>query len=151
VIIIVGVGSAVVLGVGRFRRAALPPMRRGSAVIWQGLRSPRRILLLVVGNAFGTVLAALSLQACLVAFGERLSFWTVLLAHTGINTVAAFVPIPGGGAAVGTIGITGILVAFGVPDSVAVAAVLTSQVVGSYLPAIPGWLATRDMLARGEL
>src|SRR5690349_13321603 len=48
VIIIVGVASVVVLGVGRFRRAALPPIRRGSAVIWQGLRSPRRAMLLVL-------------------------------------------------------------------------------------------------------
>jgi uncharacterized membrane protein YbhN (UPF0104 family) len=151
VIVIVGVASVVVLAVARFRRAVLPPIRRGSVVIWQGIRSPRRAMLLVVGNALGTVLAALALQACLVAFGAHLSFWTVLLAHTGVNTVASFVPIPGGGAAVGTIGITGILVAFGVPDSVAVAAVLTSQVVGTYLPAAVGWFATRDMLARGEL
>lgn len=151
VIVVAGLVSIVVLAVGRFRRTVLPPIRRGSAMIWQGLRSPRRATLLVVGNAFGTVFATLSLQACIVAFGAHLSFWTVLLAQTGINTVASFVPIPGGGAAVGTIGVTGILVAFGVSDSVAVAAVLTSQVIGSYLPAVPGWLATRDMLARGEL
>ena len=94
VILIAALASGVVLGIGRFRRAALPPIRRGSAVIWQGLRTPRRATLLVVGNAIGTVLAALSLQACLVAFGEHMSFWTVLLARTGINTVAAFVPIP---------------------------------------------------------
>jgi uncharacterized membrane protein YbhN (UPF0104 family) len=151
VIFAVGVASAVVLGIPRFRRAAMPPLRRGAAVIWDALRSPRRATLLVAGNALGTVLAAWSMQACLLAFGAHLSFWSILAAHTGVNTIASFVPIPGGGAAVGAIGMSGVLIAFGVDDSVAVAAVLASQVVGKYLTAVPGWLATRHLVNRGEL
>ena len=34
----------------------------------------------------------------------------------------------------------------GVANEIAVAAVLTYQVVNTFLPAVPGWFATRDMV-----
>ena len=41
---------------------------------------------------------------------------------------------------------SGALTAAGVPTEAAVAAALVNQVVVSYLPALPGWPATRDLL-----
>jgi len=38
-----------------------------------------------------------------------------------------------------------------VPETVAVAAVITQQLIANYLPALPGWLATNDMLRHGYL
>jgi uncharacterized membrane protein YbhN (UPF0104 family) len=46
---------------------------------------------------------------------------------------------------------TGALTALGIPQGTAVAAVLLNQLVVSYVPALPGWIATRDMLRRDYL
>ena len=46
---------------------------------------------------------------------------------------------------------TGALVALGVHDQVAIAAILTNQIVLNYLPAIPGWLATRHLIKHDYL
>ena len=54
--------------------------------------------------------------------------------------------MPGGGAAVTSVGMSGALAAAGVPIEVAVAASLVNQIIGSYLPAIPGWFATNDLI-----
>jgi uncharacterized membrane protein YbhN (UPF0104 family) len=50
---------------------------------------------------------------------------------------------------VASVGLSGALVAFGVPKEVAVAAVLTNQLVVNYLPAVPGWFATNRLVRRG--
>ena len=41
---------------------------------------------------------------------------------------------------------SGALAAAGVPTEAAVAAALVNQIVVSYLPALPGWFATKDLL-----
>jgi len=43
------------------------------------------------------------------------------------------------------------LVSYGVAREVAVASVLANQLVYYYLPAIPGWFATRSLLRRDYL
>ncbi len=48
-----------------------------------------------------------------------------------------------------SVGLAGALVAFGVPKEIAVAAVLTNQLVVNYLPALPGWFATTRLIHRG--
>jgi uncharacterized membrane protein YbhN (UPF0104 family) len=61
------------------------------------------------------------------------------------------IPVPGGNTLVAVIGISAGLVALGVPETVAVAAVFTQQLIAAYLPALPGWFATNDMLRHGYL
>jgi uncharacterized membrane protein YbhN (UPF0104 family) len=73
----------------------------------------------------------------------------LLAANIGVSTIASLIPIPGGGTAVSAVGLSGLLVAAGVPDSAAVAAILANQLVVSFIPAVPGWFATRDMFKRG--
>ena len=68
--------------------------------------------------------------------------WTLLALSIATATLASLVPIPGGGTALSSVGLSGALTGFGVPTEAAVAAVLLNQVVVSYLPAIPGWFAT---------
>jgi len=53
---------------------------------------------------------------------------------------------PGGGAAGSSVGMTGALAAAGVPTEIAVAPALVNQLIVSYMPAIPGWFATNDLL-----
>jgi uncharacterized membrane protein YbhN (UPF0104 family) len=144
-----GVATAAILGIPRLRRAALPPIEHGAGAIFDALRSPRRILLLVAGNVVAAVLYGFCLQACLVAFGAHLSFWSLLAANIFLGTIASLIPIPGGGTAVASVGLSGALVAFGVPTEVAVAAVLANQLVANYLPAVPGWFATTHLIRRG--
>jgi hypothetical protein len=71
-----------------------------------------------------------------------------LCAH--YDTLAQLVPSPGGGTAVASIGISGALIAFGVPKDIAVATALSNPV-GSGIPAEPGWLATARLVRRGYL
>jgi hypothetical protein len=93
----------------------------------------------------------LSLMFCLFAFGASLSFWTILAVSIGLGTFSALIPIPGGGAAAGAVGLTGLLVGLRFPTEVAVAATLANQLVVSYVPAVPGFLATRHLLQRNYL
>jgi uncharacterized membrane protein YbhN (UPF0104 family) len=75
----------------------------------------------------------------------------LLAANVGVVTVASIVPIPGGGTAVGTVGLSAVLVSFGVREQVAVATALANQLVYYYLPALPGWFATKHLIRREYL
>jgi undecaprenyl-diphosphatase len=149
VVLLLGLATAVIMGVPAVRRVALPPVERAATTIWEALRSPRRLVLLISGNVAATVLYGFCLVACLQAFGASLSFWSLLAVNILLGTLASLVPIPGGSAAVGSVGLSGALVAFGVPGEIAVAAVLMNQLVVNYLPAIPGWIATEGLVRRG--
>jgi uncharacterized membrane protein YbhN (UPF0104 family) len=88
------------------------------------------------------------LLVCLHAFGATANFWTVLAISTGVGLVASVVPVPGGGTVVSAVGLAGLFVALGIPHATAGAAVLTYQLVHSYLPVIPGWFATNDLIRK---
>jgi len=123
----------------------MPPVIRAASTVGAALRSPRQLALLLGGNVLATLLAAWCLAACLLAFGGHVSFWPLLAANIGVITIASTVPIPGGGTAVGTVGLSAVLVAFGVREDIAVATALANQLIYFYVPAIPGWFATRHL------
>jgi undecaprenyl-diphosphatase len=143
-VIVAVVGVAI--GVPRIRKIVVPPTRNALSAVWSALRSPRRLLLLVGGNVVYALITAAVFQACLAAFGSSANFWTLLSFTIVIGTIASLIPIPGGGTAVTSVGMSGALAAAGVPVEAAVAAALINQVVVSYLPALPGWFATKDLL-----
>ena len=143
--------ALVVGGIPRLRRAVLAPLRRALSTTAVLLRSPRQLTQLLGGNVLASLLSTWCLVACLAAFQGEASFWAVLAANIGVVTVASIVPIPGGGNAVGTVGLSAALVAFGVPRDIAVATVLTNQLVYYYLPAVPGWFATRHLATHDYL
>ena len=68
-----------------------------------------------------------------------------------IGTIASLVPIPGGGTAVASVGMSGALTAVGVPTEIAVAAVLANQLVANFIPAVPGWFATKNLMNESYL
>jgi undecaprenyl-diphosphatase len=150
-VLVVGVATAVVFGVRRIRRRVLPPIQRALATVWSAVKTPSRLALLVVGNVVAQCLYAASLLACLHAYGSSINFWTLLALNIGISVIASLVPIPGGGTAVSAVGLAGMITAFGVPSAAASAAVLTHQLAVTYLPAIPGWFATNDLVKKGML
>lgn len=151
VLVAFGLVAAITLGVPRLRRAVLPPVKEAAGIIWTAVRTPRQLALIVGGNLAVSLLYAACLLSCLLAFGGSLSFWTVLAVSIGVGTIAALVPVPGGGTAIGSVGLTGALAALGVPTQVAVAAALANGLAVSYLPAVPGWFATRHLLRRDHL
>ena len=86
-------------------------------------------------------------MACIYAFGGSINFWTLLSLNIIISTLASLVPIPGGNTAVSSVGHVGRARGGRVSrPSIAVAAVLADQLVSSFLPAVPGWWATNDLL-----
>lgn len=150
-VLVAGLVTAIVLGIPKLRHLVVPPVVQAAGTIWTALRSPRKVALLLGGNMLAALLYGLVLLCDIKAFGGDVSFWSTLALNIGVGTIASLVPIPGGNTAVSSVGLSGGLVAFGVPDAVAVAAVLTNQLVVSYLPALPGWWATQDMLHRDYL
>jgi undecaprenyl-diphosphatase len=149
-IFLIGVGTAVVFSVRRLRRVVVPRVVRAARTVWDAMKSPARVALLISGNVAANCLYVLSLLACLHAFGASVDFWTLLALNIGISLIASLVPFPGGGTAVSAVGMSGMLAAVGVPTAAATAAVIAHQLAVSYLPAIPGWFATND-LARKRL
>ncbi len=144
-VVVVALISALVALVPRLRQMVIPPVSRGASTMWSALRSPQHLALLIGGNVMAILLSTLCLQACLIAFGGHTSFWELLAANIAIMTIASTIPIPGGGTAVGTVGLSAALVSFGVSRDIAVAAALANQFAFYYFPAIPGWFATRHL------
>jgi len=151
VVFLLGVAAAIVFGVRRLRNKVLPPIRRAAITVWAAIRTPSRLALLIGGNIVAQCLYAASLLACLAAFGAHVNFWTLLALNIGISVIASLVPIPGGGTAVSAVGLAGMVTAFGVPAAAASAAVLAHQLAVTYIPAIPGWFATNDLVRKGML
>jgi undecaprenyl-diphosphatase len=151
VVLVLGVVVIAVRGIPRLRNAVMPSVTRAWGTISAALRSPRQVFFLVVGSVGTNVIYGFCLLACLKAFDATLSFWTLLALSIFFGTIASLIPIPGGGTAVSSVGMSGALTGFGISTEAAVAAVLLNQVVVSYLPAIPGWLATNHLLHRDYL
>jgi undecaprenyl-diphosphatase len=151
VVLLVGVALAVIFGVRRIRHRVLPPIQRAVGTVWSAVKTPSRLALLIGGNVIAQCIWAASLLACLHAYGASINFWTLLALNIGISVIASLVPIPGGGTAVSAVGLAGMVTAFGVPAAAASAAVLTHQIAVAYLPAVPGWFATNDLVKKGML
>jgi undecaprenyl-diphosphatase len=150
ILVIVAV-VGVMLGVPRLRRAVATPARNAGTAIFDALRSPRRVVLLLGGNIVNALLAAAVYLACIVALGSSVNYWALLSLNIIIGTIASLVPLPGGGAAVSSVGMSGALAAAGVPIEVAVAASLVNQIISGYIPAVPGWFATKDLIRANYL
>ena len=105
----------------------------------------------MLGNFGVSLVYGFVLLACIKAYGGSVNYWSMLAYNIGISTIASLVPVPGGNTAVSSVGMSGALVTLGVPEAVAVSAILTQQLVVSYIPAVPGWWASNDLLKRGEI
>ena len=150
-IVVVLVAVGIIWGVPRLRRAIVPPVAQAAGTVWAAVRDPKRLGLLVLGNFGVSLVYGFVLLACIAAYGGSVNYWSMLAANIGISTIASLVPVPGGNTAVATIGMSGALVTLGVPEAVAVSAILTQQLVVSYIPAFPGWWASNDLMQRNVI
>jgi len=146
VVVVVALAVGLVFGIPRLRHVVVRPAKNALETTWAAIRSPRCISQLLGGNAINALMYTALLALCIAAFGGSMNFWTLLALNILISTVASLVPIPGANTAVSSVGMSGALAAAGVPTEIAVAAVLTNQLLANYLPAIPGWFATDDLL-----
>jgi uncharacterized membrane protein YbhN (UPF0104 family) len=151
VLTVVAIVSAVVTAVPNLRRLVMPPVRQAGTTLRDALRSPHHLFLLIGGNVAAGLISTGCLIACIAAFHGHAPFWAILAANMAVVTIASTVPIPGGGTAVGTVGLSAALISFGVVRDVAVAAVLANQLVFYYLPAVPGWFATQHLIRHDYL
>jgi len=149
-VLLVLVGVAVVVAVV----AALNPRRRNQAITWargliadgfetvRGLRSPRRLSLLIGGNLASDLLFAATLGLFAMAFGTRVPFPDLVVIIISVSLLAGLLPIPGGvGVAEGALTLG--LVGAGMPEEPAFAAVLTYRLATFYIPPTWGFLALR--------
>lgn len=150
------------LGVVILIISAAFPQRRARLTRWfrklisdgrvtlQGLRSPRRLVLLFGGNLASTLLFATGLGLFTRAVGTRVGFSDLVLIVIAVSLLAGLLPIPGG---IGVVegGLTFGLVAIGMDEQAAFAAVVLYRLASFYLPPIWGLFAFRYLERSGYL
>jgi uncharacterized membrane protein YbhN (UPF0104 family) len=143
VIAVVAIGIVVV--VPRLRRFVVHWVRRLATEAVQGvrgLRSPRRLAMLLGGNLATEVLFASVLGVFVLALGHSVGLGALLLTNISVALLSGLLPVPGGiGVAEG--GLTLGLVQAGVPEEAAFAAVLAYRLSTFYLPPLWGYAAMR--------
>ena len=146
VIVIAVIVVGLVLGIPKLRNYVVPPTKAAAATLWAAVRSPRRVALLLGGNAINALMYAGVYMACIDAFGGSINFWTLLSLNIIISTLASLVPIPAATPRCRRWACRARSRRWVSRPSIAVAAVLADQLVSSFLPAVPGWWATNDLL-----
>jgi uncharacterized membrane protein YbhN (UPF0104 family) len=149
-ILAVGVIIAIAFGVPALRKRIVPVLVRSKGYLVEFLRSPRQLFLNLVGNLGCALLSVACFGLCVRAFGGHTSFAALVVINIGSSTISNMVPVPGG-LGVGALGRSAGLVAVGVPQEVAVPAVLAQQLLSVWLPVLPGWFATRALMKREYL
>ena len=147
VVIVLGIGAAIVARVPKVRRMVAPQARKVWNQITHLAKSPGRTLTIVASGLIGGVLYALCLGACLRAYGGHLSLAMLIVINSSASTVANLAPVPGG-MGVAEAGLVAGMTAAGIDSSTAVAAVMTHRLITFWLPPFFGWLAIRDLAHR---
>jgi uncharacterized membrane protein YbhN (UPF0104 family) len=138
--------------------AALVPSLRAKAVTslqqardaLQVLRSPTKLLQLYGGNLLSQLLFAITLGACVRAFGMHLPLSDVILINTVVSLFAGILPVPGGvGVTEGGLSLG--LTRAGVPAELAFAIALSYRFAVFYLPPLWGYLSFKWLAARHYL
>ena len=86
----------------------------------------------------------------MLAFGQHLSLWTLLLVNTVAALFGGLAPVPGGMGVIEGAIIAG-LTAAGIPQAQAAAATMAYRLVTAYLPPVWGWPTLTGLRHRGYL
>lgn len=134
----------------------LLPDRRRQLVEWarnlgadgrdtlRNLGSPRRLVLLLGGNLGSILLFSWSLGLFAAALGTSVSFSDLVVITISVSLLAGLLPVPGGIGVVET-GLTLGLVAAGMPEGAAFAAVILYRLATFYVPPLWGFPAFRHL------
>jgi uncharacterized protein (TIRG00374 family) len=148
-VIVVLVAVGITITVPKYRRMLQSRLSETAESI-RVLRSPTKLVQLFGGNLAAQIVAAVTLGLCLTAFGEHASLAELILLNTAVSLFAGLLPVPGG-IGVSEAALTAGLVAFGIPESEALATALMYRFVTYYLPPIWGWFAMRALKQQGYL
>ncbi|MEV4018531.1 lysylphosphatidylglycerol synthase transmembrane domain-containing protein [Nonomuraea angiospora] len=144
VLLAVAVLVVVVLGVPPLRRLVTSRMRKLFSNVLPRLldvlQSPRKMVEACTGTLMITLAFVLCLDACVAAFGGKLSFTAVAVVYLTANAIGSAAPTPGGLGAV-ELALAGGLTVAGVPAELATSAVLLHRLLTFWLPVLPGWAA----------
>jgi uncharacterized protein (TIRG00374 family) len=106
--------------------------------------SPRRLALLLGGNLASILLFATALGLFARALGTSVSFSDLVVIIISVSLLAGLLPVPGGIGVVES-GLTFGLVAAGMPEGPAFAAVILYRIATFYLPPLWGYFAFRSL------
>ena len=144
ILIAVVLVSALVLAlVPRLRRGIAGHLRRWGPEIraaLSGLRSSDKLGLLLLGSLATEVLFAAALGLFAHGFGYDISLAELLVINIGVSLLGSLVPVPGN-IGVAEFGLTVGLVAAGMTEETAFAAVLLYRIATFYLPPLWGFVA----------
>jgi uncharacterized membrane protein YbhN (UPF0104 family)/tRNA A-37 threonylcarbamoyl transferase component Bud32 len=151
-ILVVGAVCAIiaVLVVPKLRQAIVPPVKDTVKELASAFTDPGRVVRLLGGITAKKLLFSLTLAATLAAYGEPLPFAAVVFVNIAVSWFAGIIPVPGG-IGVAEAGITVGLVAFGVPETTALAIAITNRLLSTYLPTIPGYFMFKRLERNGYL
>ena len=153
-VVLAAVAVGVVLAVPKLRRFVRdkmwPQIVAAVRNIWDIVTTPRQFFTVLGGAVAANLLTSACLLACLLAYGDRISFLEIVFVNTSAGFLASLVPVPGGVGVTEAFLVAG-LTAFGVPAEIATATVLTHRLFTAYLPPIWGsqalkWLVREDYL-----
>ena len=149
VTLVVAIVILALLALSKVRTLVRARVAEATSVL-RGLRSPKRLLLILGGNLGSRLVLAGVLGLTLRAFGHQAPLGELLLVNTLVSLLAGVLPIPGG-IGVAEAATTAGLVALGVPEATALATAIVFRLVTFYLPPIWGVAATRRLRAAGYL
>jgi uncharacterized protein (TIRG00374 family) len=143
VVLVVVVAAVVALAVPRLRNQVLERIRPSLGNFRDtlaSLRSPTRVVKLLLANLGAEVLFASTLGLVLIALGSSLSLATLLVVNVSVSIFASIIPVPGGiGVSEGALMVG--LTAAGIDQDIAFAAAICYRLCTYYLPPIWGWFA----------
>jgi len=125
-------------------------LRTAAGYVMLVLRSPIRVLALVVGSTFITLSYMFALVFSVEAFGGDLTIAQMGAAYLGAAAIANIAPTPGGLGALEAAMIAA-LTGFGLDAGIAISSVLTFRLATFWLPIVPGWATFMWMERRGEI
>lgn len=114
------------------------------------LRSPRKLAQLYGGNLLAQVLFAITLGACVHAFGMDVPLTSLILINTVVSLFAGLLPVPGG-VGVSEAGLSLGLTRAGIPADMAFAIALSYRFAVFYLPPLWGYLSFKWLTQRRYL
>jgi glycosyltransferase 2 family protein len=143
------VAGVVALAVPTLREKAAVALRQAREAL-AVLRSPSKLIELYGGNLVSQLLFALTLGACVSAFGFHVPLSDLILINTVVSLFAGILPVPGGvGVTEGGLSLG--LTRAGIPAELALAIALTYRFAVFYLPPLWGYLSFKWLTARRYL
>jgi uncharacterized membrane protein YbhN (UPF0104 family)/tRNA A-37 threonylcarbamoyl transferase component Bud32 len=149
IIVALIVVAVIAVLVPSLRQRMLTSLRQARDAV-RGVASPHKLGQLFGGNLLAQLLFAVTMGACVRAFGFQVPLSSLILINTAVALFAGLMPVPGG-VGVSEAGFSLGLTRAGIPAEIAFAIALAYRFVTFYLPPIWGFRSYRWLTARRYL